>query len=347
MRITLLALSATVIAFMEVGCGQQEKSPQSFQSVPVEAMRLSPAQTRERVRSYTKVEGHIRRVDITFTDGCKGTRFLDGTAPDGTPLITSATEEHPDGKSIRYDFSVGGKTPIKVTCKGKDGKTYYEEKLGDDNKVVRTRFLPHPTSDKPRAILEFDKSAGAKYTFTSFALSGRRLYEERHTSNEFGEKVQRSVYVGQAKALYRQTWSPWRPMPAADGSGGSSDNDPAFTLQFVEEYHPDSEQVKRMIKPASVDVGNRTERGYEVHVFDEAGGKVTLVKLVTSDGRIVSVTDKTKPAEQTVRFHLEQTEKEAIDSQLLKSPVTEDDDKVKDELLKGPSHTHLARLLVP
>ncbi len=286
----------------------------------------------ENARTYTFVDGFVRKVEIRFADGAVGYRYLDRTTSDGKPKLSACEEIHED--KTRYSFELGDDGfPVVTIAYDKNGLMVYKETyaagklkrvfLGKDGLTVL-------------ATLELLKDGG--YTYVACegsAGSERTVYEEQYREYQEDEEggstrvTTYTVFDGARTPRYRQVW-------LRDQQSASTDG----TLERLEFFSDGGAQVAQRITFAQ-------DGTVAVRVLDK-DDNVTAIRNLSAEGRLVSiVTDPTKTPPVTFVMPSDTGISEAIEQVHRRKPGTEAMHKLLfDALSSGAGYHHLDRLLV-
>jgi len=306
-----------------------------------ELLRMD-AKTGEETRRYTRQDGKEVKLEIVFQDGCVGVREK---SPAGVTIAMS--EQHKDGTRTVYDLDDKG-TATGVTILRKDKKKLMQETLLSEG--IRNLF--REDGETLLASLLVTKN---RTVVTLYDEQGRKRYEEvdeqmegfGDMSGEEGEgggsrtSITYIVYNGATTPVYRLTMEEiWD--DEEGGRSGQPDND--LKVAMMEEFHEGSWKVSRRIIPGRTILGSQYITVTEVAVLSD--GKEQFVRYLDDQMRIIHMVDKTKTPEVKLDIDAKTAAKEEIDQTRLKSPATEADIKVMEQVMQGPTDSHLQRLLV-
>ena len=353
----VLALAAGVYAIINFAPGTGDGGTAHKPGVEEQLVRMTP-DTGEETRRYLKIDGKERKLEVYFTDGCIGIREKDEAG-----RITTLKELKKDGTSLTYELS--DKSELrKINVFRKNGTLHSTEELTDKGGTMAVLYQEDGVTLK--AKLEV---ADSRTIFTVYDGEGHRLFEEiqetRMVTNNsydpygyygygYGQSMETIltylIYDGAASPLYRQTYkqdyNPYRysygPYGYPYGGGGQE-----WKLESVEEFEEGSQQVSRKICP---------DKALPLHVFLEkkvtevtvfTNGIETMVRYLDEQFRIVRLEDKTKSPSVITDVPEADAVVEEIDPARLKSPMTDKEKKLKEQVQAGPADAHVQRMLVP
>jgi hypothetical protein len=355
-RFTAIGLVLAAAAMAGVVCLLAYWSGQSrYQSGLVEELHGMPPESAEESRRYLKVDGVVRRTEITFKDGCLARKLFGGTTADGKPILTEAIEIRPDGSQVVYKFEADGTTPHSRTQYRKDQTRYCESIKEAD------QYVHHFYYEDGNSLLAVFRPNPLGYEFTAYNSKGGKLYDEvcwkeippPKPEGQSGDQEPSgtmtktyftfTVFNGNANPLYRQHWFNENYSEAGEGEYEGSNP----SLQKLEELHEGTALPQRqLVFDVYTQIGDTSLNTTVVTIFGE-NGKEKFVRYLDSDRRIRRMVDKTVQPELTRDIKEDEAVKEELDETRLAPLDDEQSMRLKQEALAGGDHSHLDRILLP